>query len=85
MKNGRYTDICAISHVVFAGLRPACEMIDKEYNGKIRTFRGGESAEETLLIMGVPETGMANLMVAVCLLTENKNIVTFGKLRIPCL
>lgn len=43
-----------IKSVFFAGLMPACDRIDKEYNGRISTFRGGESAEETLLIMGVP-------------------------------
>lgn len=42
-----------IKHVFFAGLAPACEIIDKEYKGRVSTFRGGEAAEETLLIMGV--------------------------------
>lgn len=43
-----------IKSIFFAGLTPACEEIDKEYHGRVSTFRGGESAEETLLVMGVP-------------------------------
>ena len=43
-----------VKSVFFAGLTPACEKIEKEYNGRIPVFRGGESAEETLLVMGVP-------------------------------
>ena len=43
-----------VKSVFFAGLTPACNEIDKEYGGRVPTFRGGESAEETLLIMGVP-------------------------------
>lgn len=43
-----------VKSVFFAGLTPACEKIVKEYNGRIPAFRGGESAEETLLVMGVP-------------------------------
>lgn len=43
-----------VKSVFFAGLSQACNIIDKEYGGRIPTFRGGESAEETLLIMGVP-------------------------------
>ena len=43
-----------IKSIFFAGLPPACEKIGKEYNGRVATFRGGESAEETLLVMGVP-------------------------------
>ncbi|WP_295159331.1 hypothetical protein [Selenomonas sp. AE3005] len=43
-----------VKHVFFAGLPPACEIIDKEYHGRISTFRGGESIEETLLVLGVP-------------------------------
>ena len=43
-----------IKSVFFAGLTPACEKISREYGGRVSTFRGGESAEETLLVMGVP-------------------------------
>lgn len=43
-----------IKSIFFAGLTPACDVIEKEYNGRIRTFRGGEAAEESLQLMGVP-------------------------------
>lgn len=43
-----------IKSIFFAGLLSACKKIKKEYGGKVATFCGGESAEETLLIMGVP-------------------------------
>lgn len=42
-----------IKSIFFAGLPRACEKIDQEYKGRIKTFRGGESLEETLLAMGV--------------------------------
>lgn len=43
-----------VKSIFFSGLTPACEKIDKEYHRRISTFRGGESAEETLLVVGVP-------------------------------
>ena len=53
--NGYYGGIDSkIRSVFFAGLPNACEKINKEYDGKVSTFRGGESAQETLLVMGVP-------------------------------
>lgn len=66
-----------IRHIHFAGLRPACEMIDKEYNGKIRTFRGGESAEETLLIMGVPESEIPSYITNGC--KYDNELLKFGE------
>ena len=38
-----------IKSIFFSGLSPACKKIEKEFNGRVSTFRGGESAEETLL------------------------------------
>jgi hypothetical protein len=38
----------------FGGLPKTCEAIDKEFNGLIETFIGGESTRETLTKMGVP-------------------------------
>ena len=55
-KNGLYdTSDAIIKQIHFAGLTPACDQIDEEYGGHIKTFRGGESTEEALLIMGVPQ------------------------------
>ena len=53
--NGYYGgDHPVIKSIFFAGLAPACERIEQEYAGRIYTFRGGETAEETLLAMGIP-------------------------------
>lgn len=54
-ENGLYErEGSQIKSIFFAGLTPACDVIEKEYNGRIRTFRGGEAAEESLQLMGVP-------------------------------
>ena len=53
--NGYYESSQAIVRsIFFAGLPSACKKVDQEYKGRVSTFRGGESAEETLLIMGIP-------------------------------
>ena len=44
-----------IGNIFFGGLPDACDVIEKEHKGLVKTFRGGESARETLLKMGVPE------------------------------
>lgn len=44
-----------IKSVFFAGLPKSCEIIDRQYKGFIKTFKGGESVRETLVNMGVPE------------------------------
>ncbi len=38
----------------FAGLPAACDAIREAHQGLVKTFRGGESIQETLQIMGVP-------------------------------
>lgn len=44
-----------IKLVLFAGLPMACDIIEKEYKGFIRTFKGGESVSETLSKMDIPK------------------------------
>lgn len=44
-----------IKSILFAGLPHTCEIIEREYKGFIRTFKGGESVRESLIKMGVPE------------------------------
>ncbi len=44
-----------IKSVFFGGLPQGCEVIEKEHNGFVKTFKGGESVSETLTKMGVPE------------------------------
>jgi len=43
-----------IKAVYFGGLPETCDIIEKEYKGFVITFKGGESAAETLQKMGVP-------------------------------
>lgn len=76
--NGLYESSDAIvKSIYFAGLSPACDRIDKEYGGRIRTFRGGESAEETLHIMGVPPEEIPQHVTAGC--KYDKELLKFGK------
>ncbi|NBJ91371.1 cobalamin-binding protein [bacterium 1xD42-62] len=77
-QNGDYESAGAtIKSVYFAGLAAACNAIDKEYKGRIRTFRGGESAEETLLIMGIPYEEIPQKILSGC--QYDKELLTFGK------
>lgn len=66
-----------VQSIYFAGLTPACDRIEKEYGGRIRTFRGGESAEETLLIMGVPEEEIPSHITEGC--KYDKELFQFGR------
>ena len=66
-----------IKSIFFAGLTPACEKIDKEYKGRVSTFRGGESAEETLLVMGVPFDDIPKTIKEGC--QYDKDLAKFGQ------
>ena len=66
-----------IKSVFFAGLTPACEKIEKEYGGRVSAFRGGESAEETLLVMGVPFEEIPKQITEGC--QYDKNLIKFGE------
>lgn len=72
---GGYNSI--IKSVFFAGLAPACKRIEDEYGGRIATFRGGESAEETLLVMGVPLEDIPITIKEGC--QYDKDLEKFGK------
>lgn len=41
--------------IFFAGLPKTCEAIENEFKGLVRTFKGGETAKETLIKLSVPE------------------------------
>ena len=43
-----------IKHIYFAGLPVSCEAIEKEFGGLVKTYMGGESAQETLVKLRVP-------------------------------
>lgn len=49
-----------IETIFFGGLPKTCEAIEKEFNGLVKTFIGGESVIETLVKMGVPEDRIPN-------------------------
>jgi hypothetical protein len=44
-----------IKAVYFGGLPETCKLIEKEHKGLVITFKGGETARETLQKMGVPK------------------------------
>ena len=66
-----------IKSVFFVGLTPACEKIEKEYHGRVLTFRGGESPEETLLAMGVPFEDIPKQIKEGC--QYDKDLQAFGQ------
>ena len=66
-----------IKSIFFAGLTPACVKIEKEYEGRVSVFRGGESAEETLLAMGVPLEDIPKTITEGC--QYDKNLAKFGE------
>lgn len=77
-KAGLYeTEGAQIKSIYFAGLKPACDLINAEYGGKIGTFCGGESAEDTLLKMGVPEGKIPKKIKDGC--RYDKELFDFGK------
>lgn len=49
-----------IKLVLFGGLPKACEVIEKEHKGFVRTFKGGESVSETLSKIDVPKDRIPN-------------------------
>lgn len=75
-KNLFETSGALVKSIYFAGLVPACNIIDKEYGGRIRTFKGGETAEETLLIMGVPWEIIPHSIIEGC--KYDKELLKFG-------
>lgn len=86
-KEGLYESSEAIvKSIYFAGLAPACDMIDKEYQGRVKTLRGGETAEESLILMGIPKKEIPIKIVEGCkydkeLLEFGKNIINAGEYK----
>lgn len=77
-KNEIYeTELATVKSVFFAGLTRACDHIDKEYKGRIKTFRGGENPEETLTIMGIPKEEIPAELREGC--KYDKELLEFGK------
>ncbi len=44
-----------IKKLFFAGLPPACELVNNKFGRRVITFQGDESPRETLLRLGIPE------------------------------
>jgi len=53
--------------IFFAGLPDTCKLIQQKYRDQILVFSGGESPQETLLLLGIPPEKWPNI-----LLTGNK-------------
>lgn len=77
-KNNLYEkDGCQIKSCFFAGLKDGCDYIDSEYQGRICTFRGGESPEESLLAMGIPFEEIPPNVIEGC--KYDKDLISFGR------
>ena len=75
-----------VKSIYFAGLKRACDVIDIEYHGRIHTFRGGESAEESLTVMGVPKEEIPHYMIEGCkydnqILAFADDVITKGEYK----
>ena len=66
-----------VKSIYFAGLKPACEKIEKEYGERIHAFMGGETAEETLAVMGVPVDEIPEYIASGC--KYDREILKFGQ------
>jgi len=69
-----------IKAVYFAGLPGACDAIEVEHRGLVVTFRGGESAYETLTKLGVPAASIPRDILEAgsyddCLMKFGKDII----------
>lgn len=66
-----------IKRIYFAGLPVSCEAIEKEFGGLVKTYMGGESAQETLIKLGVPEDNIPSDIVQGSKYDES--LLQFGK------
>lgn len=66
-----------IKHIYFAGLPVSCEAIEKEFGGLVKTYMGGEFAQETLVKLGVPEDNIPSDIVQGSKYDES--LLQFGK------
>lgn len=79
LKKNKYLDCenARLKSIYFAGLKEACDLIENEYQGRINTFRGGETVEETLLIMGIPIEEIPQSIINGC--KYDKGLLKFGR------
>lgn len=75
-----------IDLIFFGGLPATCEAVEKEFEGLVRTFMGGESDRQSLLEMGVPEERIPNDIVEHSkyddfLMEFGKDVIDSGKYK----
>lgn len=66
-----------VKKIFFAGLAPTCDKIEAEYKNRIATFRGGESIEETLTILGIKKEYIPNKILNSC--KYDQELLKFGQ------
>ncbi|SHJ92753.1 hypothetical protein SAMN02745227_01091 [Anaerobranca californiensis DSM 14826] len=76
-----------IFSVIFGGLPKACEIIDREHNGFVKTFIGGETPYEFLTKIGVPDEKIPKSIIEGSFYDENrlsigKEIIKSGKYQL---
>ncbi|HZK23025.1 MAG TPA: hypothetical protein VFC62_02850, partial [Atopostipes sp.] len=52
-----------IDLIMFGGLPKACDMIDEQHGGLVKTFKGGESVTETLSKLDVPKERIPQYLI----------------------
>lgn len=52
-----------IGTILYGGLPKACDLIEKEHRGLVKTFKGGESVSETLSKLEVPKERIPHYLV----------------------
>lgn len=66
-----------IKKIFFAGMLPTCDKIDEEYGKRIVTFRGGESVEETLTLLGIDKENIPVKILDSC--KYDQELLRFGQ------
>ena len=67
----------SVKSLYFSGIKKVCDRVDEELNGRFITFRGGESAEDTLLRLGVPTEEIPRHIADGC--RYDKERIEFGE------
>ena len=75
-----------IDLIFFGGLPATCQAVEKEFNGLVKTFMGGESDRQSLMEMGVPENRIPDEIAEHSkyddfLMEFGKTIIDSGKYR----
>lgn len=71
------SDTSIVKAIFFSGLKPACDAINKEFLGRVKTFMGGESSEETLIKLGVSKDNISKVILQGS--QYDKDLLKFGE------